>query len=521
MSLSVKENTVPSVPAVQPIEPRPQPAAAAPSRGAQPFSELLDGAADARRERDDAPSKAGKRPEPSAPASRAKSRAESLARGDTPEKAEANDVRREGAIAPVPEEQTVSDEAGSFAPETGRVEATAAEVGTAVSSATGETAVGADAATLPVMEGDVDAPVAGQEVADNSGGEMQQVNAAPEQTIASAADTAPQAPAEHAVVPVAVESKAAIAPDTAPGAAAPISTDAKAPTAPQAPVTNTGPVAPAKIPAEAETASLAPPAAGNSRATDAKPAQASATPPASAPAQALAAIQGDAGSTGDQDSQLPQQSGMPQAEQPKPQQANASRPAEPPSLPAPAADIATQRVQINTGAPPVTPEPVRMLTASFNPVGLQTAAAAEPNPVALSNVALAVEIVSRMREGLRRFDIRLDPPELGRIDVRLEVDRNGHATTRLTVDKPETLDLLQRDARGLEKALQQAGLKTDQGGLEFTLRQQANDAAPDHRSSASEPRPDLLPDDEVERVEAVIEGYRSAAHARGGVDIRI
>jgi flagellar hook-length control protein FliK len=79
--------------------------------------------------------------------------------------------------------------------------------------------------------------------------------------------------------------------------------------------------------------------------------------------------------------------------------------------------------------------------------------------VPLKGVALAVEIVSRMREGLRRFEIRLDPPELGRIDVRLEVDRHGQATTKLTVDRPETLDLLQREARGLERALQQAGLR--------------------------------------------------------------
>jgi len=59
---------------------------------------------------------------------------------------------------------------------------------------------------------------------------------------------------------------------------------------------------------------------------------------------------------------------------------------------------------------------------------------------------LAVEIVSRVHEGLRRFEIRLDPPELGRIDVRLEVDRGGNVTSRLTVERAETLDLLRRDA---------------------------------------------------------------------------
>ena len=42
--------------------------------------------------------------------------------------------------------------------------------------------------------------------------------------------------------------------------------------------------------------------------------------------------------------------------------------------------------------------------------------------IAVPVAGLAVEIVARAQDGLRRFDIRLDPPELGRIDVRLDVD---------------------------------------------------------------------------------------------------
>lgn len=40
----------------------------------------------------------------------------------------------------------------------------------------------------------------------------------------------------------------------------------------------------------------------------------------------------------------------------------------------------------------------------------------------------------------------------------------------VTVERPETLELLQRDARGLERALQDAGLRTDSGSLNFNLR---------------------------------------------------
>ena len=90
--------------------------------------------------------------------------------------------------------------------------------------------------------------------------------------------------------------------------------------------------------------------------------------------------------------------------------------------------------------------------------------------------------------GKNHFEIRLDPPELGRIEVRLDVDRDGHVTSRLIADRSDTLDLLRRDASGLERALQDAGLKTADNGLQFSLRdqtmgrEQSNTPAPAHRA---------------------------------------
>ncbi|UXN72137.1 flagellar hook-length control protein FliK [Devosia neptuniae] len=67
--------------------------------------------------------------------------------------------------------------------------------------------------------------------------------------------------------------------------------------------------------------------------------------------------------------------------------------------------------------------------------------------------------------------MRLDPAELGRIDVRLDIDATGRVKAHLTVEKAETLDLMQRDQRGLERALQQAGLDGAKTNLEFSLKQ--------------------------------------------------
>jgi flagellar hook-length control protein FliK len=84
---------------------------------------------------------------------------------------------------------------------------------------------------------------------------------------------------------------------------------------------------------------------------------------------------------------------------------------------------------------------------------------------------VAFEIVRQVQAGNSRFQIRIDPPELGRIDVKLDVDATGNVNARLTVERSETLDLMQRDSRALERALAQAGLDTSKTNLEFSLRQ--------------------------------------------------
>jgi flagellar hook-length control protein FliK len=71
-----------------------------------------------------------------------------------------------------------------------------------------------------------------------------------------------------------------------------------------------------------------------------------------------------------------------------------------------------------------------------------------PPAAAVPLAGLAVEIAGKTLAGKNRFEIRLDPPELGRIQVRLDVDRDGHVTSRLIVDRADTLDLLRRDAAG-------------------------------------------------------------------------
>ena len=87
---------------------------------------------------------------------------------------------------------------------------------------------------------------------------------------------------------------------------------------------------------------------------------------------------------------------------------------------------------------------------------------------------VAVHIQRALREGTSKISIQLSPSELGRVEVKLEIDEDKRVTAAVTVERASTLELLQRDARNLERALHDAGLKMDGGALSFSLGQSSD-----------------------------------------------
>jgi len=153
-------------------------------------------------------------------------------------------------------------------------------------------------------------------------------------------------------------------------------------------------------------------------------------------------------------------------------------------------------------------------------------AAATPQPLpqaaAIPVSGLGIEIAGRALAGKNRFEIRLDPPELGRIEVRLDVDKDGRITSHVIADRRDTLDLLQRDASGLQRALQDSGLKTADNGLQFSLRDhsagQQQQQQQQNSSPATPGTAQLVVEDDVPLAPSA---YSPLAGLAGGLDIRV
>lgn len=84
---------------------------------------------------------------------------------------------------------------------------------------------------------------------------------------------------------------------------------------------------------------------------------------------------------------------------------------------------------------------------------------------------MAFQIGKQLNKGNSEFQIRLDPAELGRINVKLTVKQGGDVKAHLVAERNDVFELLQRDARALERALADAGLEGQNIELEFSLAQ--------------------------------------------------
>ena len=136
-------------------------------------------------------------------------------------------------------------------------------------------------------------------------------------------------------------------------------------------------------------------------------------------------------------------------------QATISGNGETPVATAPGSTTASQQAQQNTS------------TQAANANRFTTA-----NPALTDQVS--VQISKAINAGNDKISIQLKPAEMGRVDVQMEVGQDGRVSAVITADNKSTMDLLQKDSKELQQALQQAGLQLDNDSLSFNLREQGD-----------------------------------------------
>ncbi len=122
-------------------------------------------------------------------------------------------------------------------------------------------------------------------------------------------------------------------------------------------------------------------------------------------------------------------------------------------------------------------------------------------------------LARRLESGASRFDIRLNPPELGRVEAKLTVGDDGKATLALSFDNQAALDLFARDETALRAAIASSGFEFGAGDLAFTLERRGapapSSAAPTPLAAAEPSQPQSA------------EPLFVAPYSRGVIDLRV
>jgi flagellar hook-length control protein FliK len=115
-----------------------------------------------------------------------------------------------------------------------------------------------------------------------------------------------------------------------------------------------------------------------------------------------------------------------------------------------------------------------------NAQAVATTQAAATSPATASAVIqqVTVHISKAAVDGIDHINVQLNPPELGHVEVRMEIGPSGHFSAVFSADRPQTADMLQRNAHELTRSLQDAGVRTDAGSLSFNLRGQNQQGNP-------------------------------------------
>lgn len=82
-----------------------------------------------------------------------------------------------------------------------------------------------------------------------------------------------------------------------------------------------------------------------------------------------------------------------------------------------------------------------------------------------------MQVTRAVNNGSQEFNMRLNPSELGTVKIKMSFTEAGKVSAQIMAERPETLELLQREVRGIERAVEAGGHKVGSEGISFSLDQ--------------------------------------------------
>ena len=140
--------------------------------------------------------------------------------------------------------------------------------------------------------------------------------------------------------------------------------------------------------------------------------------------------------------------------------------------------LLTQTLAPVISRPAASPYPATAQTAAAMPV-----VQAQPGRIGTD---MGVEIARAAKGEREDLLIRLDPRAMGRINVRLSFEHDGTLRAVMSADSPAALDMLRRESGDLNRALVDAGIRSDGQSLRFDTR--TGDQGQGHGQGQNNPR---------------------------------
>lgn len=126
-----------------------------------------------------------------------------------------------------------------------------------------------------------------------------------------------------------------------------------------------------------------------------------------------------------------------------------------------------------------------------------------------------VNITKSAIKGIDKIDVHLKPEDLGKIEIKMQI-KDGKLEAHIIANRPETVEILQKEALSLEKSFQDAGFQTDSNSLSFSYRGEegANEQSKHNRLGFMA---DALQEDKVNLEALALQNY----DGKSGLNIKV